>query len=63
MATKRESVEREDKLGIWDQHIHTTINKIDNQQGPTVKKWDFIQYFIITHREKNLEKNIYIIYI
>ena len=37
MATKRGSVEREDKLGIWDQHIHTTINKIDNQQGPTVK--------------------------
>ena len=23
-----------DKLGIWDEHIHTTIYKIDNQQGP-----------------------------
>ena len=25
-----------DKLGDWDWHIHTTIYKIDNQQGPTV---------------------------
>ena len=25
-----------DKLGVWDCHIHTTIYKIDNQQGPTV---------------------------
>ena len=25
-----------DKLGIWDEHIYTTIYKIDNQQGPTV---------------------------
>ena len=25
-----------DKLGAWDWHIHTTIHKIDNQQGPTV---------------------------
>ena len=25
-----------DKLGVWDEHIHTTRYKIDNQQGPTV---------------------------
>ena len=25
-----------DKLGVWDEYIHTTIYKIDNQQGPTV---------------------------
>ena len=24
------------KLGVWDEHIHTTIYKIGNQQGPTV---------------------------
>ena len=24
-----------DKLGVCDKHIHTTINKIDYQQGPT----------------------------
>ena len=25
-----------DNSGAWDEHIHTTIHKIDNQQGPTV---------------------------
>ena len=25
-----------DKSGVWDKHIHTTIYKIDKQQGPTV---------------------------
>ena len=24
------------KLGGWDEHIYTTIYKIDNQQGPIV---------------------------
>ena len=28
---------RRDKLGVWDQHIQTTIYKIDKQQGPTVQ--------------------------
>ena len=23
-------------LGVWDGHIHTTIFKMDNQQGPTI---------------------------
>ena len=27
---------RRDKLGVWDEQIHTTIYKIDKQQGPTV---------------------------
>ena len=22
--------------GIWDQHVHTAIFKMDNQQGPTI---------------------------
>ena len=35
MVTKEESRGR-DKLGVWDEHTHTTIYKIDNQQGPTV---------------------------
>ena len=34
MVTKGERWGRE-KLGVWDQHIYTTIYKIDNQQGPT----------------------------
>ena len=25
-----------DNLGVWDWHVHTTVFKIDNQQGPTV---------------------------
>ena len=25
-----------DKVGVWDEHIHTTVNKID-KQGPTVQ--------------------------
>ena len=35
MVTEGETGGR-DKLGVGDQHIHTTIYKIDNQQGPTV---------------------------
>ena len=31
-----ERVQGRDRLGIWDWHVHTTIYKIDNQQGPTV---------------------------
>ena len=29
-------VGRRDKLVVWDGHIHTTIFKINNQEGPTV---------------------------
>ena len=25
-----------DKLGVWDEQIHTTVYKTDKQQGPTV---------------------------
>ena len=25
-----------DKSGAWDEHTHTTVYKIDNQQGPTI---------------------------
>lgn len=25
------------KLEVWDWHTHTTIYKLDNQQGPTVQ--------------------------
>ena len=28
-----------DRLGIWDWHVHIAIFKIDNQQGPTFKKF------------------------
>ena len=35
MVTKGEGG-GEDKLGDWDKHTHTTLYKIDNQQGSTV---------------------------
>ena len=25
-----------DKPGTWDEHTHTILSKLDNQQGPTV---------------------------
>ena len=28
---------RRKRLGVWDEHAHTAVFKIDNQQGPTVK--------------------------
>ena len=34
-----------DKLGDWDWHIHTTIYKIDNQQGPTVEHRELYSIF------------------
>ena len=38
MDTKREGQGGGvDKLGVWDQQTHTTIYKIDKQQGPTVQ--------------------------
>ena len=39
MATK-EKMQGRDKLGAWDENIHTAIFKTDNQQGPTVQHRD-----------------------
>ena len=33
---QRVKVKGRDKLGDWDQHIYTTIYKINNRQGLTV---------------------------
>ena len=33
---QRGKVGRREKLEIWEEHIHTTIYKIDKQQGSTV---------------------------
>ena len=38
------------KLGVWDQQIHTTIYKIDNQQRPTGSTGNYIQYLVITYK-------------
>ena len=47
----------EDKLGIWDQQIHTTIYEIDKQQGPTVSPGNYIQHFVTTYNRKEA-KNV-----
>ena len=26
-----------DSQGVWDQHVHTAVFKMDNQKGPTVQ--------------------------
>ena len=36
MVTKGEGGVGRDKLEVWDQQMHTTIYKIDKQQGFTV---------------------------
>ena len=33
---QREGVKGRDRLGVWDWHVHSTIFKINNKQGPTV---------------------------
>ena len=34
-----------DKFGIWDEQIHTTMNKIDDKQGPTVQHRELYSIF------------------
>ena len=46
-----------DKLGVWDQRIHTTICKIGKQQHPTIySTGNYIQYFVINYNGKEYEK-------
>ena len=58
MVTEGER-QRRDKLGVWDQHTQTTVNKTDKQQDPTASTKNYIQYLIITYNEKDMKKNIY----
>ena len=45
------------KLGVWDQYIHTTIYKIDKQQGPIpCCIGNYTQQFVITYKGKESEK-------
>ena len=57
MVTKGDSGGGGDKLGVWDQHIHTTIYKIDKPQGPILDSTrNHPQYLIITYNGKESEK-------
>ena len=42
------------KLGIWDQQIHTTTHKTDKQQGPIAGNYN--QYLVINCNGKQYEK-------
>ena len=45
----------EDKLGIWDQPIHTTIYKINNKDLLN-STGNYAQYLVITYNGKGYEK-------
>ena len=47
-----------DKLEVWDQHIHTTVYKIDDQDL-LYSTGNYIQYLVICNG-KNLNDNLYI---
>ena len=54
-------VEKRDKFEVKDKHIHNTICKIDNQQGPTLKHRELFQYLVITYKERECKKeHIYV---
>ena len=51
-----------DKLGVWDEHNHTTIHKIDNQKGLLCGTENNI-LFLITYKGKESEKEDIYMYI
>ena len=53
---KQEKGWKRDKLGVWDQQIHTAVYKTDKQQSPTYNSWNYIQYPVIDHNGKEYEK-------
>ena len=46
---------RREKLGVWDKHIHTTIYKINNQQGPLYGTENYTQHIVIIYKGKESE--------
>ena len=44
-----------DKLGVWDQHVHTTIYKVD-KHDLLYSTGNYIQYLVITYNGKESEK-------
>ena len=47
MVTKGERLGK-DKLGVWDGHIHTTIDIIDNQKDLMYRTGNSAQYSVTT---------------
>ena len=44
-----------DKLGVWDQQIHTTVYTINNNKDLLYSTWDYIQYLVTTYNGKASE--------
>ena len=42
---QRGNVAGKDKSGTWDEHTHTTIYEIDNQQGYTIQHRELYSIF------------------
>ena len=55
MVNKREMWgQGRDKSEAWDEHTHTIIYKIDNQQGPTVWHRELYSIFCDNIYEKSI---------
>ena len=50
-----------DKLGIWDEHTHTTVYKINNKK-PLYSPGNYIQCLVTTYKGKASEKEYICIY-
>ena len=48
--------------GIWDGHVHTTVFKMDNQQGPTVQNRELCS-MLTTKMGKEFEKEQIHVYV
>ena len=60
MVTKEEG--GRNKLGVRDQHVHSTKYKIDNQQGPTVQHRELYSILCDNLYEKRICKRINTVY-
>ena len=45
---------RRDKSGAWDEHVHITMYKTDNQQGPTAEHRKHYSIFCDNLYEKTI---------
>ena len=53
----------QDKSGVWDQQIHTTIYKRDNQQDLLYSTGNSTQHSVITYMGKESEKEWIYVYV
>ena len=61
LMVTRKGRRRKEKLGVLHEQIHTTIHKIDKQQGSAMQHRDRYSIFCVNNnlRGKNLKRNGY----